>query len=114
MVSPETSNVDAVVSDAAYYLIPPLTTQLRDMARAATWPEVIVNQLEIQFDGENIFVNYPNSIADEVVRLEYGHGSDRPNSVIRAFSYRVEPTIKKVLGARTVSSIIDQEGIFDV
>ena len=83
------------------------------MARAATWPDVIVNQMEIQFDGENLFVYYPDSLATEVNKLEYGHGSDRPNSVIRAFTYRVEPTIKRIMGTRTVNAIIDEEDIFN-
>lgn len=112
-MSLERNDVSAVVSDSAYYLIPPLTTQLRDMARAATWPDVIVNQMEIQFDGENLFVYYPDSLATEVNKLEYGHGSDRPNSVIRAFTYRVEPTIKRIMGTRTVNAIIDEEDIFN-
>lgn len=109
-----TSNVDPVVSDAAYFLLPTLTKELRDMARAATWPEEIVNQLSIDFDGETIFVSYPDAIASQVVGLEYGHGSDRPNSVIRAFIYRAEPLIKKTIGPRMVENIIDEEGVFNV
>lgn len=109
-----TNNVDPIVSDAAYFLLPTLTTELRNMAKAATWPEEIVNQLSIDFDGDSIFISYPDSIASKVIGLEYGHGSDRPNSVIRAFTYRVEPMIKKTIGARIVENVIDEEGVFNV
>lgn len=109
-----TNSVDPIASDAAYYLIPTLTKELKDMARAATWPEEVINQLNIEFDGESVYISYPDAIARKVIGLEYGHGSDRPNSVIRAFIYRVDPIIKKTIGSRMVENIIDEEGVFNV
>lgn len=109
-----TNKVDPTVSDAAYYLLPTLNKEFKAMAQAATWPKEVIDQMEIQFDGEEIYISYPDGIAKQVVNLEYGNGSDRPNSVIRSFIYRVDPMIKRAIGSRLIENVIDDEGVFSV
>lgn len=106
------SDVDAVASDAAYYLIEPLTRLLKELAQSASWPAEIVEALYIDFDGERLTVAYPPSMTDEIMDLEYGRGTERPNSVIRSFSYRAESILKNVIASRTVDALFELEEVF--
>ena len=108
-----TSNLDAVVSDAAYYLIPQLTSELKDMAKSAGWPKPAVDVLSVAFDGSTLSVDYPKSMSKMIDDLEYGNGSDVPNSVIRSFVYRSGETLKDVLANRSVNTLFDLEGVFN-
>lgn len=108
-----TSNLDAVVSDAAFYLIPELTSDLKAAAKASGWPDNVVNALSVSFDGENLAVDYPKEISTAVDDLEYGTGQNAPNSVIRSFIYRSGDTLKSVLANRSVSNLMELEGIFN-
>lgn len=112
-MSRRTDNLNkAIALDAATSLIPALTKELRDTAAAADWPDDIVALLSIEWDGEALSVTYPSEIADEVYSLEYGNFSDKPNSVIRKFSYASLPTIKDVLDNRTFIQVLDAKELF--
>lgn len=108
-----TSNLDAVVSDAAYYLIPQLTSELKDMAKASGWPKTAIDSLSVGFDGSLLSVEYPTAMSKMIEDLEYGNGSDLPNSVIRSFVYRSGSTLKDVLANRSVNTLFDLEGVFN-
>lgn len=107
-----TSSLDAVVSDAAFYLIPQLTQELKDTATASGWPKTVIDVLSVSFDGSNITVEYPPQMARIIDDLEYGNASDLPNSVIRSFIYRSGDTVKSVLANRSVSNLFESEGVF--
>ena len=109
---PATSDLDAVVADAAYYLIPELTSDLKAAAKASGWPSSVINALSVSFDGENLTVDYPKEMSTVVDNLEYGTGKDAPNSVIRSFVYRSGDTLKSVLANRSVSNLLELEGVF--
>lgn len=106
------SKINDLASDAAYVLVDQLTSDLRATASAADWPEEIIAQLSVQWDGTSLSVAYPTAIAQEVENLEYGYFSDRPNSVIRSFTYRCAPKIKEVFMNRTMPQLMDLEGMF--
>lgn len=108
-----TSNLDAVVSDAAYYLIPQLTSELKNMAKTSGWPKPVIDSLSVAFDGSLLSVEYPKSMSKLIDDLEYGNGSDLPNSVIRSFVYRSGDTLKDVLANRSVNTLFDLEGVFN-
>jgi hypothetical protein len=107
-----TSDLDSVVSDAAFYLIPKLTADLKSAAKSSGWPSEVVNVLSVSFDGENLAVDYPEEVSTIVDNLEYGNSSEAPNSVIRAFVYRSGDTLKSVLANRSVNNLIELEGVF--
>lgn len=109
---PATNELDAVVSDAAYHLIPQLTEELRATAKNSGWPQSVINALSITFDGSDIIVDYPKQLSQIVDNLEYGNGSDLPNSVIRAFIYRSGDTVRSVLANRSVNNLFELEGVF--
>lgn len=109
---PATNELDAVVSDAAFYLIPQLTAELKDMAKASGWPKSVIDSLSVSFDGSNMVVDYPAKLSKVVDDLEYGNGSDLPNSVIRSFIYRSGETVKSVLANRSVTNLFELEGVF--
>jgi hypothetical protein len=109
---PATSELDAVVSDAVYYLIPQLTQELKAAATTSGWPKTAIDVLSVSFDGSNILVEYPPQTARMIENLEYGNGSDLPNSVIRSFIYRSGDTVKSVLANRSVNNLFESEGVF--
>jgi hypothetical protein len=108
----ETSEVDAVVSDAAYNLIPVLQKELVSLAMASNWPPQIISSLQVVFDGSNLYVEYPDSLAPQVQTLEYGNLSALPNSVLRSFTYRVQPFIKAFYKDQLASNLFDLEDIY--
>lgn len=110
---PAKNDLDAVVSDAAYYLVPQLTEELRAAAKNSGWPTSVIESLTVTFDGSNIIVDYPKQFSQLVDNLEYGNESNLPNSVIRSFIYRSGDTVKSVLADRTVSNLFDLEGVFN-
>lgn len=107
-----TNSLEAIVSDAAFYLLPQLTSELKDMATASNWPKTAVDALSVTFDGSSISVDYPKEMSKVIENLEYGNGSDMPNSVIRSFIYRSGDTLKSVLANRSVSNLFESEGVF--
>ena len=104
--------LEAIASDTAFALVDQLTSELRALADASDWPAEVVSRLNVEWDGTNISVTYPSEIATLVENLEYGTESDRPNSVIRAFTYRCVPTVQAVLANRTMPQLMDAEGLF--
>ena len=107
-----TNSLDAVVSDAVFYLIPQLTQELKAAATTSGWPKTAFDVLSVSFDGSNISVDYPPQTARMIEDLEYGNGSDLPNSVIRSFIYRSGDTVKSVLANQSVSNLFESEGVF--
>jgi hypothetical protein len=108
-----TNDLSAVVSDAAFYLIPELTAELKAAAKTAGWPAEVIQVLSVTFDGENLLVDYPKEVSTIVDNLEYGNGSNLPNSVIRSFVYRSGDTVKSVLANRALSNLMELEGVFN-
>ncbi len=108
----ETSEVDAVVSDAAFALIPVLTDELVALAISSNWPVEVIKQLTVSFDGSSLSIDYPETVAAKVQALEYGNGSNLPNSVLRSFVYKAEPIIKRVYQERVASNLFDLEEIY--
>ena len=107
------SSLDAVVSDAAFYLIPQLTQELKNTAKVSGWPKLAIDNLSVSFDGSNLSVDYPPQLTRMIEDLEYGNGSDLPNSVIRSFIYRSGATVSSVLATRSVSNLFESEGVFN-
>jgi hypothetical protein len=107
-----TNSLDAIVADAAFYLIPQLTEELKTTAKNSGWPKSAIDVLSVSFDGSNLSVDNPPQLARMIEDLEYGNGSDLPNSVIRSFIYRSGDTVKSVLADRSVSNLIESEGVF--
>jgi len=108
----ETSEVDAVVSDAAYNLIPILTDELVSLAMASNWPFHIIKSLQVSFNGTSLTIDYPSDLASEIQTLEYGSGTSLPNSVLRSFVYRAEPIIKNFYKDSVASNLFDLEEIY--
>jgi hypothetical protein len=102
-----------VSADAAYTLIPILNAQLTSMAHAAMWPAHIVEALFVDYQEDDLIVDYPDSLGDEVDDLEYGSTTTLPNPVIRPFVARCGDIIKVVLGSQTVDEILVLEDVFN-
>ena len=109
---PATSDLDAVVADAAYYLIPELTSEVKEIAKSFGWPEPVINAMSVSFDGENLLVDYPKEMSTLVDNLMYGDGKNPAKPAIQAFIYRSGETLKSVLANRSVSNLMELEGVF--
>jgi hypothetical protein len=107
----ETTEVDAVASDAAFNLIPILNKELVALAMASKWPMSVIRNLSVTFDGSSLYVDFGNSAA-EVQALEYGSKSALPNSVIRSFGYKAGPIIKQFYQNNVASNLFDLEDIY--
>jgi hypothetical protein len=107
-----TNSLDNIVSDAAYYITPPLTERLKKMAAESGWPAQIADALFISFDGSNLAVDQPPALKDAVDDLEYGKGSTLPNSVIRSLKYRSDDIVRDVYLDRSVLKLFESEDIF--
>lgn len=107
----ETAELDAATSDAAYYLMPLLNEELKNTASAAGWPKELVAGLFIDFDGSDLTVSYPEAMAQQIEDLEYGTGSNLPNSVIRSFSYRIDDIIRSVFENQTFDTLFMLEDV---
>jgi hypothetical protein len=113
-MSPRKNDTATLVSaDAAYTLIPILNAQLTSMAHAAMWPAHIVEALFVDYQEDDLIVDYPDSLGDEVDDLEYGSTTTLPNPVIRPFVARCDAIIKHVLGSQTVDEILVLEDVFN-
>ena len=108
----ERNDFDAVVSDAAYYMAPPLTARLQKMATDSGWPLQVANSLTMTFDGNELFVDQPPALKEMVDDLEYGKGSTAPNSVIRALKNRCDDIVRDVYLERSVIKLFEIEEVF--
>lgn len=106
------TDLDRVASDAAYYLIPELTKDLKERAKSAGWPVGIINNLYIDFDGSSVYVAYPDELISQIHDLEYGSEGEAPNAVIRPFVYRSSETVAEVLKNQTITALFTLENIF--
>jgi hypothetical protein len=108
-----TSNLEIVVADAAFYLIPQLTDELKTAAKIAGWPQEVIDALSIKFDGSSLSVDYPTAMSKTIDDLEYGKDAEPPNPVIRSFIYRSSETVESVLANRSINTLFDLERIFN-
>jgi len=108
----ETNEVDATVSDAAFYLIPVLTDELQSLALASNWPSRVIKQLTVSFDGASLYIDYPEEVAQIVQDLEYGKTGQVPNSVLRSFIYKIQPLIKEFYKDHVASNLFNLEEIY--
>jgi hypothetical protein len=105
-------DLQIAATDAAQFLKPVLQDKLNEDAKAAGWPENIVNSLTVDFNGDSLLVKYPDELASEIDDLEYGKPYGVPNPVIRSFIYGSEPYIREVLVCRTLDLILDASEVF--
>jgi hypothetical protein len=102
-----------VSADAAYTLIPILNAQLKSMASAAMWPSHIIDAIFVDYQDDDLIVDYPDNLGDEIDDLEYGSGTQLPNPVVRPFVARCGQIIKNTVGAKTIDEILILEDVFN-
>lgn len=78
-----TSTVSASIEDE-------LTLELKTLAANQGWPDHLTDVLSVRTSGKVIDIHYPESLADEIENIEYGHQDRPPSSVIRVFKRHLE------------------------
>lgn len=106
------SDLNSLAIDVAMKTIPVLNSRLKAFALAAGWPESIVNSMSIEFEGGEIFINYPEALSDEIDDLEYGKPFTLPNPVIRPFIERNSSLVADVMAGTTVDRILELQEVF--
>lgn len=105
----QNSNLAAQI---AYEMIPTLTDYLRTTAETAGWPENVIRALSVEFDGNNVYVDYPDNFANIIDDLEYGKPYGLPNPVIYPFIMRSMPYVSDVFSNTALDEIMDMEEVF--
>lgn len=106
------SELNSLALDVAKRVIPGLNASLKTYASSAGWPEKVVAAMYVEFDGGDIFINYPENLADEIDDLEYGKPFGLPNPVIRPFIERNKSVVVDVLANITLDKILQMEEVF--
>lgn len=105
-------NLEHLSDSAAKELIEPLTNLLHSLAEKSGWPEDIILSLSVELNEDfEIFVNYPDSMRQEIEDLEYGAFQGLPNAVIRPFIYRAPSIIKQILEEQIIPELFYSLGI---
>lgn len=105
-------NKESFASDIAVEEAPALTQQLRMRARAAQWPNDVVNVLEVSPNGGAVSISYPEDLKTKVEDLEYGGLSSMPNSVLRPFAAFAAEYLASVLKNRVAEDFLENGGIW--
>ena len=71
-----------------------MSAHLRSEARASGWPEHIVSGLHVRHDKGSFTVHSHPEHHQDVMNLEYGTSSTRPNAAIRRFNNRQQEAEK--------------------
>lgn len=76
-----TDAITQVAADTATHV----TAHLREHASAAGWPDHVVDNLHVKFNGETYQVHAPEGYHEAIHNLEYGTEKSRPSAVIRKY-----------------------------
>lgn len=109
---PTENQVNQLTAEVAYSVIGALTDSLRITAQTAGWPEDIVDALSVEFDGNAIYIDYPDKLSEVIDDLEYGKPYGLPNPVIYPFIMRAAPYISETLANTAFDEIFDMEEVF--
>jgi len=105
-------NLEHLSDSAAKELIEPLTKLLHSLAEKSGWPEEIIVNLSVEINENfELFVNYPDSMRQEIEDLEYGAFQGLPNAVIRPFIYRAPSIIKQTLESQIIPELFYSLGV---
>ena len=67
-----------------------LSHRLREHARANGWPENVAASLGVEHHNGHFRPTYPDHLADDILRLEYGTENEPPSATLRQFANRME------------------------
>ena len=77
-----------IIKKAADRAASDFTPLLQDTAIKAGWPPYIVNEMSVKEENGELYVDYPEDLANRVNDLEYGTETTSPNAVLRVFLSR--------------------------
>jgi len=80
-----------------------LTTDLRDTTSKAGWPDFVVSNLRVLWDGSTWRVDIPSTIRETVDDLEYGTQTRTPNPALRRFTARMGTLADRAAAAALVN-----------
>lgn len=88
-----------------------MTKVLRERAADAGWPEEVVNNLSITFDGSNIKFDFPQHLEEQVYDLEYGTLTQPPSAVMRGLMYRIAGFMDEIIDDELLDTMVMSEEV---
>ena len=77
-------------------------------ARMQKWPEDVINSIRVVVKDNKIVLEYPPSVAERILDLEYGKFAAPPSAAFRKFIARIPETVGAEASSDTVSKVIDE------
>lgn len=91
-----------------------MTAALRERATRYGWPQDVVSNLSVVYDGSNLNYNFPKEIEQKVWDLEYGQmPNPTPNSVLRGLEYRMQGFMDEVIDKDLLDSMFTFDEVFN-
>jgi len=85
-----------------------LTPSLRKMAVDSGWPTDLVSALSLKVDdNNNLYVDYPENLAQRIEDEEYGSFQTMPNAVIRPFIMRSSAAIAEEIDQSALDKLAE-------
>lgn len=88
-----------------------LTTELKSDAISAGWPKKYANRLSVRVDQANVYVDYPDDMAEAIEDLEYGNGSESPMAVMRLFIDRHADDFQNLFADMSLDALVAEGAI---
>lgn len=89
-------DLNSISAEVTAELLEDLNNDLQGGASSAGWPSHIVSSLSVKNLNGSIFIDYPNTLSNEILDLEYGTDSTQPSAVMRKFKSRNADKIAKL------------------
>lgn len=84
-----------------------LTMELQADALSAGWPKTYASQLSVRVDKSNIYIDYPENLAQDIEDLEYGSKDQPPTPVLRLFVDRHSDDFQNVFAESSINHLFD-------
>jgi hypothetical protein len=95
-VTASKAELNSISAEVTAELLEDLNNDLKDSAASAGWPKSVVSNLSVKSMMGSIFIDYPDTAADEILDLEYGTTTTQPSAVLRKFKDRNAQKIAKL------------------
>lgn len=90
-------NENSFFSSVSESIADELTIDLKNLASTQGWPDHLIDVMSIRVSSGKVDVHYPESLSDDIEKLEYGHGDKPPLPVVRQFKRHLEKKATEIL-----------------
>lgn len=88
-----------------------LTKSFTAFAKKQGWPDEVISQMQVVFDGKNINFEYPSELDDTVFNLEYGHINKLCQPAIRNWTASLGDAVTNYVAEKFINDL-SEKGVF--